>query len=98
MRTGALVGLTNPKTFIVFAAVLPQFVDRAAGHVPTQMLLLATVPVGIGLLTDTSWALAAGHARQWLARTPQRMALITRLGGVSMIGLGVSVAVTGRHD
>jgi threonine/homoserine/homoserine lactone efflux protein len=33
----------------------------------------------------------------WLAGTPRRLAALGRIGGVSMIGLGVSVAVTGRH-
>ncbi|MCL2733675.1 MAG: LysE family translocator, partial [Actinomycetia bacterium] len=30
---GFVVGVTNPKTMIFFAAVLPQFVDRGAGRV-----------------------------------------------------------------
>ncbi|MET8079245.1 LysE family translocator [Streptomyces sp. NPDC005303] len=33
----ALVGVTNPKGIVFFAAVLPQFVDHAAGRVPAQM-------------------------------------------------------------
>jgi threonine/homoserine/homoserine lactone efflux protein len=91
------VGVTNPKTFIIFGAILPQFVDRSAGSVPAQMLVLAVVPVAIGLVTDTCWGLIAGQARDWLAGTPRRLAALGRIGGVSMIGLGVSVAVTGRH-
>ena len=38
VREGFLVGVTNPKALILFGAVLPQFVNRAAGHVPLQML------------------------------------------------------------
>jgi threonine/homoserine/homoserine lactone efflux protein len=98
VRTGVFVGVTNPKTFIIFGAILPQFVERAAGSVPAQMLVLAVVPVAIGLVTDTCWGLVAGQARDWLAGTPRRLAVLGRIGGVSMIGLGVSVAVTGRHD
>ena len=41
VREGSVVGVTNPKAYILFGAVLPQFVDRSAGHVPVQMLLLA---------------------------------------------------------
>jgi threonine/homoserine/homoserine lactone efflux protein len=98
IRTGALVGVTNPKTFIIFAAVLPQFINPQAGHVPAQMLQLALVPILIGLLTDSAWASAAGRARDWLASSPRRMTMIGRAGGLSMIGLGVSVAATGRRD
>src|SRR5258708_14681035 len=35
-----LVGVANPKTTVFFAAVLPQFVNRPAGNVPAQILLL----------------------------------------------------------
>lgn len=96
--TGVVVGVTNPKAFIIFGAILPQFVDRAAGAVPLQMLVLAVVPIAVGLVTDTCWGLVAGQAREWLAGTPRRMAVLGRIGGLSMIGLGISVAVTGRHD
>jgi threonine/homoserine/homoserine lactone efflux protein len=98
VRTGVVVGVTNPKSFIIFGAILPQFVDRAAGAVPVQMLLLATIPVTVGLVSDTGWGLVAGQARDWLSRAPGRLAVLGRIGGVSMIGLGLSVAVTGRHD
>jgi threonine/homoserine/homoserine lactone efflux protein len=62
------------------------------------MVVLAVVPVLLGLCTDTCWGLVAGQARAWFSRTPGRMTLVGRVGGLSMIGLGLSVAVTGRHD
>ncbi|MGF0169276.1 LysE family translocator [Streptomyces sp. Marseille-Q5077] len=95
---GALVGLTNPKGVVFFAAVLPQFVDHSAGHVPLQMLLLGLVPITIGLVTDTLWGLTASAARSWFARSDRRLSLIGGAGGCTMIGLGVTVAVTGRAD
>src|SRR6266702_2169702 len=49
---GFVVGVANPKVFILFAAVLPQFIDRSAGHVPLQMLVLSLVSVVIALLSD----------------------------------------------
>ncbi|MFF3961962.1 LysE family translocator [Streptomyces griseorubiginosus] len=93
---GALVGVTNPKGVVFFAAVLPQFVNHAAGHVPAQMLLLGLVPITIGLVTDTLWGLTASAARTWFARSDRRLSLIGGAGGFTMIGLGLTVAVTGR--
>jgi threonine/homoserine/homoserine lactone efflux protein len=94
LRAGALVGLTNPKVFVVLAAVLPQFVDPSA-NVPAQLMLLGLVPVALGLATDTAWAMAAGTARAWFARSPRRLLTFTRAGGAAMIGLGVSMAASG---
>jgi threonine/homoserine/homoserine lactone efflux protein len=96
-RQGFVVGITNPKAFMIFAAVLPQFVDRGAGHVPAQMLLLGLVAFTIGLLSDGLWAVVASGLRSWFARSPRRGEAVGALGGVSMIGLGVALAATGHR-
>lgn len=93
-----VVGVSNPKGIVFFAAVLPQFVDPSTGHLPAQMLLLGLVPIAIGLVTDTLWGLGASAARSWFARSERRLSLIGGAGGFAMIGLGVTVAATGRAD
>ncbi|MEV3992530.1 LysE family translocator [Streptomyces sp. NPDC049837] len=95
---GVVVGVTNPKGIVFFAAVLPQFVDHAAGQVAVQMLLLGLVPICIGLVTDTLWGLGAAAARGWFARSDRRLSMVGGAGGFAMIGLGVTVAATGRAD
>jgi threonine/homoserine/homoserine lactone efflux protein len=98
VREGFVVGVTNPKAVILFAAVLPQFVNRAAGHIPVQMLLLSMISIVIGLASDTCWGLAASTVRAWFARSPRRLSLVGGVGGLAIIGLGVTLAVTGRRD
>ena len=98
LRDGFIVGVTNPKAFILFGAILPQFVNRDAGHVPAQMLLLALVSVSIGLVSDSAWGLAASGVRAWFARSPRWVARVGGAGGLAMIGVGVTVAITGRKD
>ncbi|MGF7234563.1 MAG: LysE family translocator, partial [Frankia sp.] len=49
IRQGYLVGVANPKAVILLTAVLPQFIDRTAGHVPLQMLMMGAVSCLIGL-------------------------------------------------
>jgi threonine/homoserine/homoserine lactone efflux protein len=95
---GFVVGVSNPKSYIMFAAVLPQFVDRPSGHIPGQMLLLSVVPFLIALVSDSSWAVTASAVRSWFARSPRRADLVGGVGGLSMIGLGLSAAMTGRKD
>src|SRR5690242_21043496 len=62
---GFAVGIANPKAYVLFAAVLPQFADRAAGHLPLQLALLSLVAFPIGLACDSAWGLAASAVRSW---------------------------------
>jgi len=98
LRDGVIVGITNPKSYILFGAILPQFVNRASGHVPAQMLLLALVSVLIGAISDCAWGFAASAVRAWFARSPRRFELVGGAGGLAMIGVGVTVAITGRKS
>lgn len=98
IRDGAIVGATNPKTVAIFLVVLPQFTDPTAGHLTLQLLVLGLVFPLIALVLDGIWAIAAGTLSLWLSRSPRRLAAIGGVGGLVMIGLGVSVAATGRRD
>lgn len=98
MWDGFAVGVANPKTLVFFAAVLPQFVDPGRGRATVQMLLLGLVFNVIAVVCDSVWGLAAATARGWFARSPRRLALVGGAGGLTMIGLGVTVAATGRKD
>jgi len=95
IRQGYVVGASNPKGYMMLAAVLPQFVERGEGQVQLQMLLLGLLATTIGLLSDSLWALIAAQLRTWFNSSPRRGEAIGTLGGVSMIGLGVAVAVAG---
>lgn len=99
-RQGFVVGVSNPKAFMIFAALLPPFVDRSAGGaaVPAQMFWLGLVAVVLGLVCDAVWALAAGSARAWFARSPHRVAGLGLAGGLSMIGLGIALGATGHAE
>jgi threonine/homoserine/homoserine lactone efflux protein len=92
---GILVGVTNPKMMVFYTVVMPQFTDPARGHVWLQMLVLAAFVPVIAIATDSVWALAAGSAREWLASSPRRLATVGGAGGLAIVGLGVTVAVTG---
>lgn len=96
LRQGFVVGVSNPKTIVFFAAALPQFVDPGTGNIPAQMITLGLVFVSVALLTDSMWAVAAGSARAWFATSPQRLSSVRTTGGAMMIGLGGTLALTGN--
>ena len=95
---GFTVGVTNPKVIVFFSAILPQFVDRQAGDVPVQIIVLGAIFAGVALLSDSAWALTAGTVRAWLSRSPRRLALLGGTGGLAMIAIGTRLAFTGRND
>jgi threonine/homoserine/homoserine lactone efflux protein len=93
-----VVGASNPKGVVIISAVLPQFIDRAAGHLPLQLLTLGAIFVVVTLAANLIWALGASSARSWFARSPRRLEAVGGAGGLTMIGIGVSLAIAGRND
>jgi threonine/homoserine/homoserine lactone efflux protein len=98
MREGFFVGATNPKGLLVFTAVVPQFIDPSQGHITLQIATLGAICIVIGFLSDTAWALASGTAREWLGRSTRRLEWMTAGGGVTLIALGVGLALTQRKN
>lgn len=97
-RDGFVVGLLNPKTIVVLVTVLPAYAVPAQGQLPLQMLLLGVLLPIVAVVLDSVWAFAAGSAREWLAGSPRRMAAVGGTGGLVMIGLGASIAMSGRTE
>jgi threonine/homoserine/homoserine lactone efflux protein len=62
------------------------------------MLVLALVSVAIGATSDCCWGFAASAVRAWFAQSPRRVEMVGGVGGLAMIGVGVTVALTGRHS
>ena len=91
LRTGFIVGVTNPKTLVFFVAFLPQFVRAEVGHVGWQMSLLGLTFGALTICSDTVWALAASTARDWFAREPHRLDRLGAAGGAMMVGLGATM-------
>jgi threonine/homoserine/homoserine lactone efflux protein len=96
VRDGFVVGVSNPKSMVFLAAVLPQFVHHDGGSIPLQMVLLGLVFVAVALITDSIYAFAAGTAREWFGGDPRRLRRMQGGGGLMMVGLGGTLALTGQ--
>ena len=94
VRQGFVVGVLNPKAVVFFAAVFPQFVDRKAGNVSLQLMVLGLMFATLAVLSDGSWAVIAGTARAWLSDNPKRLVNMRTVGGIVMIGLGLVILIT----
>jgi threonine/homoserine/homoserine lactone efflux protein len=90
---GTIVNALNPKTALFFLAFLPQFVVPARGGVWSQALVLGFVFVGLGLVTDSMYALAAGTVAGALRR---RRSAVRYGSGIVFIALGATAALAKR--
>lgn len=94
IRDGFWVGALNPKGVVFFAAVLPQFIDREKGSVTAQLILLGAIFAILAFVSDGSWGMLAGTARNWLATDARRLERLRATGGSIMIILGISVLIS----
>ena len=87
MREGFWVGALNPKGIVFFAAILPQFVDRKAGNITSQLILMGAIFAVLAFFSDGSWGILAGTIRNWLATELRRLVRMRMAGGIVMITL-----------
>ncbi len=93
LRESILVGLANPKTIVFFSAAFPQFVVSNGTPIVWQMVLLSLIFVVFGISGDAIYALSAGAARDWFAKSPNRVVTMRTIGGVAMTTLGIITAI-----
>jgi threonine/homoserine/homoserine lactone efflux protein len=94
---GFVVNLLNPKTIVFVFAFIPQFVDVGAGHVWLQIFLLGVTFAGLGLASDSLYAIVAGTVADRLRGTPLVARVERWFGGSVLIGLGVAAALVAPH-
>ncbi|MGB9203219.1 MAG: LysE family translocator [Terriglobales bacterium] len=90
---GVMTEVLNPKTALFFLFFIPQFVNRASGHVFLQFVLLGTLSVTLNTSADIVVTLLAGPLGQRIrgsARFRRRQRTLT---GAVMIGLGTYMAL-----
>ena len=89
-----LVALTNPKGYLFFSAILPQFVNPQAPQLP-QYVLLALMFTMIDGLVMLAYASSGERAVQ-LFRTPMAMVWINRVSGGAIMILAGALALYRR--
>jgi threonine/homoserine/homoserine lactone efflux protein len=94
---GIVVNLLNPKTALFFFAFLPQFIDVARGAVVLQVVLLGSILIFLGTLSDSIYALASGSIGNWLRGNLKFLRAQRYFSGSVYIGLGTATALSGAH-
>ena len=94
---GVVVNVLNPKTALFFLAFLPQFVDVPKGSVPMQIVFLGVTFILLGFISDGSYALVSARVSRRLAARRGSGIVRRWLPGLTLIGLGIVSALTGRR-
>jgi len=93
---GVAVEALNIKTALFFLAFLPQFVSPGEPLVP-QLVLLGSVCVALNTLVDVIAVFAANRLLEFGVARAARVRLMTRMSGVTMLGLGAYLALARRE-
>src|SRR5438128_11406071 len=94
---GLLTNLLNPKIAMLYLALLPQFIDPAAGSVLTQSIALGSIQIAISVSVNAMIALAAGSIAVFLGTRPTWLLLQRWLMGTVLAGLAVKMAFEAKR-
>jgi threonine/homoserine/homoserine lactone efflux protein len=83
---GLLTNLLNPKIALLYAALLPQFMDPQAGPAWAQLLQLGAVQIAVGLTVNALIMLGAARVSAFLATRP-RMTTAQRVASGGLLGV-----------
>lgn len=93
---GIIVNILNPKVALFFLSYLPQFIDPDNGAAWTQALVLGSIFVLIGCLTDGTYALTASALRSVLL-SGRTLPFVQRyVAGTVFIALGLMATTSSR--
>ena len=84
----------NPKTAVFFLAFVPQFIDPDR-NTTTQLLVLSTLFVLLGVVSDGLYATVFGSLGQRLARADWWRTGRWAVPGTMYIGLGLFAGLAG---
>jgi threonine/homoserine/homoserine lactone efflux protein len=79
---GLFTNALNPKAYLFYAAILPQFVDPARNG-PSQIAMLSAIYVGIATIIHAGIAVMAGQTATFLQQSPN--AVLLRKGLAALI-------------
>ena len=89
-----LLGITNPKAIILFAAIFPQFIDPAQ-PAARQFLVLGTVYLMAEFVATAVYALCGRQIRRFV-RTSRGVVRLNRATGGFFMGAGGLLLATNR--
>lgn len=93
LTAGIIVGVSNPKAFIMFGTIVPSFLSTDSTNPTALLMLYAMVPILLGLIIDTTWVMLAHMISSRSIANPRQVILINRIGGSLIIIMAIMLAM-----
>ena len=93
---GIIVNTFNPKVALFFLSFLPQFIDTDRGSTAVQSLVLGSIFVVLGMISDGLYAILASALRVPLLRGKSLPFVQRYVAGSVFVLLGVVASTTRR--
>lgn len=95
-RDGIITNILNPKVALLFIAFLPQFIDPTHKNTVVPFLLLGITFITTGMIWCLILASFASAILQRLKGNRKFSSYLNKVCGLTLIGLGIKVALTDR--
>jgi threonine/homoserine/homoserine lactone efflux protein len=94
---GLTMNLLNPKVAVFFLAFLPQFANPGTSGAGLRLVVLGLVFALLSVVVFSAIALFSGLLGDRLSSNPRYATALRWLTGCVLVGLGLRLALSGRH-
>jgi threonine/homoserine/homoserine lactone efflux protein len=93
---GLITNVLNPKVALFFIAFLPQFIDTTYRNTALPFLMLGATFITTGTIWCLILAMFSSAIFNKLKSSPKSAGYINKICGLTLVGLGIKVALTNR--
>ena len=85
---GIVVELLNPKAFLFYLSFMPQFVNKEAGNIQLQLILIGCTSLVTMAFSDGTYVLLASKLKGLLTQNKKMTKITNRISGSILVALG----------
>ncbi|WP_414449336.1 LysE family translocator [Burkholderia sp. 22PA0099] len=93
---GFVTNVLNPKIALMYSALIPQFINPAAGSTFTQFVQIGVVQIAISVFVNGMIVLAAARVSGFLGKRPSAMRAQRWIAGTVLGLFAVNILVRGK--
>jgi threonine/homoserine/homoserine lactone efflux protein len=91
---GTLTNVLNPKAPLMYASLIPQFIDMERGHLPVQATVLGGTHIAVSLAAHVCLVCGAGGFATFLERRPSWLRMQRYVTAVMLFAFAAVLAVS----